>query len=127
MKKLPFILLLTVIPLFFMGCKEINLTIDNSGQTLKVSKGTIINVELVSNRSTGNSWRKVRFDDDIIMLTGEPVYKKSKGGRVGSAGKVIYTFKAVDTGETEILMEYGSIYDKKKEPVKLFNIKVIVE
>jgi predicted secreted protein len=127
MKRFPFILLLTVIPLFFMGCKEINLTIENSGQTVKVSKGTIINVELVSNQSTGNIWRKVRFDEDVLMLTGEPTYQKDKSGRMGAPGKVLYIFKAVGTGETDILMEYGAAYDKEKAPVKQFNLKVIVE
>lgn len=126
MNKLPFYLVLTIIPFFFMGCKEINLTINDSGKTITVSKGTMIKAELVSNRSTGYDWRKIDYDNKILELSPEPVYEKNNNGLTGAPGKVIYTFKAKAPGKTTLNMEYGSVADKEKAATKKFTVNIVV-
>ena len=125
MKKSIFILL-ALIPLF-MGCKEITLSMDDSGKTITVAPGTMIKVTLVSNRSTGNSWHNINYDKALLMQKGDPVYEKSNTGLTGAPGKVTYAFKALKKGETDLYLEYGAAYSKDKNPVKVFKIKIVVK
>ncbi len=125
MKKSIFVLL-ALIPLF-MGCKEITLSMDDSGKTITVAPGTTIKITLVSNRSTGNIWHNINYDKALLKQVGEPVYEKSKGGLVGAPGKVTYTFKALQSGETNLRMDYGSIHSDNKDSLKEFNIRVVVK
>ncbi len=125
MKKSIFILL-ALIPLF-MGCKEISLSMDDSGKTITVAPGTVIKVTLTSNSSTGNSWHKISYDKSLLMQEGEQVYEKSNTGLTGAPGKVIYAFKALKSGETDLYMEYGAAYSKNNEPVKVFKVKIVVK
>ena len=125
MKRSIFILL-ALIPLF-MGCKEITLGMEDSGKTITVAPGAVIKVTLVSNRSTGNSWHNVSYDKALLKQVGEPVYEKSKGGLVGAPGKVTYTFKALEAGETGLQMDYGSVHSDNKDSLKEFNIQVVVK
>ena len=124
MKKIAFFTLITLIP-FLMGCNEINLTMDDTGKTVNVKKGDKISITLVSNRSTGNTWRNIEYDNKIIEQDGEPEYKASSSKLVGAPGKVTYKFKAIAKGKTKLKMEYGS-FDKKKPALKKFEIDINV-
>jgi len=125
MKK-SIVVLLALIPLF-MGCKEITLSMDDSGKTITVAPGTTIKVTLVSNRSTGNSWQYISFDKALLKQVSEPVYEKSKSGLMGAPGKVTYTFKALKTGETGLQMSYGPVRPGNKDSLKEFNIQVAIK
>jgi predicted secreted protein len=112
---------------FFMGCKEINLTIEDSGKTIQIAQGDVIHISLVSNKSTGNTWRKVNFDSSVLQEISDPVYKMDRENAIGAPGKVIYSFKAIKKGVSEIYMEYGSFTDLSKPPVKTFRLEVVVK
>ncbi len=109
-----------------MGCKEIKLTMDDSGKTVNAKKGDIITITLVSNRSTGNTWRNIDYNSNIIIPVGEPVYQMNKEKLVGAPGKVTYKFKAVAPGNTELKMEYGP-GDKSKPAIKKFELDIHVK
>ncbi len=126
MKKFAVLIVMVVVP-FFIGCNEITLTMNDSGKTISVSKGSMVKIELVSNRSTGNVWRQIDYDKNIIEQAGEAVYQKNKNGLIGSAGKVIYVFKALKKGKTRLRMEYGSLGDKSKAPLKTFSLNIVVQ
>jgi len=126
MKQLSIILLISIIPIF-MGCNEIIFSMNDSGKTITVDPGTVIKINLVSNRSTGNSWRTINYNHEIIAQQGEPEYKKSSSNMVGAAGSVSYTFKTLKSGTTNLSMLYGSFSDPDKEPVKKFDLKIVVK
>ena len=125
MRKHTFILL-ALIPLF-MGCKEITLNMGDSGKTVTVAPGTTIKIELVSNKSTGNSWREIDYNHEVIELAGNPVYKKAASGLTGAPGTVVYTFKAGQKGQSKLQMQYGSPDNPDKKPVKSFELLIVVE
>ena len=125
MKKSIFILLFSIFPL--TACNEVHLTMKDSGKTIKASPGTLISIVLVSNRSTGYSWRNISYDHAIIESVGDPEYKKNEKGLVGAPGEVVFTFKALRNGQTDMVMEYGSSHETDKEALKKFSIKVVVD
>ena len=109
-----------------MGCNEINLTMDDSGKSFDVKKGDIINITLVSNRSTGNLWRNIEYNNNVIEPAGEPVYQMDNEKLIGAPGKVIYKFEAAALGTTKLKMEYGP-GDKTKPAMKKFEIDIHVK
>ena len=126
MKQLSIMLLIFITPLF-MGCNEIILSMKDSGKTITVDPGTVIKINLVSNRSTGNNWRTIDYNHDIITQKGEPVYKKDSSNLIGAAGSVSYSFKTLKSGTTDLSMLYGSFSNPDKEPLKKFELKIVVK
>ncbi len=124
MKRILFILFIAILP-FMTGCQEINLTQDDSGKTITVKPNQIINITLVSNRSTGNLWRKIEYDNNILQQASDPVYEQAHNNLIGAPGKVTYKFIALKTGVSKILMEYGDI-GNKKSALKKFELEVVV-
>lgn len=67
------------------GCKQKLITYADSGSTVYLKVDQILKVELPGNTSTGNDWRKVAYDDNVILRKGKPNYMLGDD-RIGSAG-----------------------------------------
>lgn len=124
MKKLLILLVVITIPLTY-GCKEKKVTYAESGSTIDLAVGQILKLELPANASSGNTWRKIAYEDSVLVRKGKPNYMLADD-RIGSAGVYYYKFKAIGSGTSKILMEYGSKYDDDKKPVKVFELTVNV-
>ncbi len=111
--------------IFQYGCKEKLVTYADSGSTVYLKVDQILKVELPGNTSTGNDWRKVTYDDNVILKNGKPNYVLSDE-RVGSAGVYYFKFRAIAPGVSKLYMEYGSKYDSTKEAIKTFELEVVV-
>ena len=125
MKRVLLMLLVVLIPVLMTSCKEINLTMEDSGKTVTLSPGDVVNITLVSNRSTGNTWRKVEYDKNVLEEVSDPVYKMDRKNAIGAPGKVIYSFKALKKGVTKLYMEYGPM-DGSKPARKTFEVEFVV-
>jgi predicted secreted protein len=125
MKKFTVIFFMALMP-FLMGCKEMNLTMEDSGKTINLSKGDVVHVTLVSNRSTGNTWRKIEFDKQVLQEVSDPVYKMDRENLIGAAGKVTYSFRALKKGVSRLYMEYGPM-DQEKTALKTFEVEIVVK
>lgn len=124
MKK--FWIVLFMVSLWFLyGCKEKVVTYADSGTTVQLKAGQALKVELSGNPSTGNDWRKITYDDQVIMKDRQRDYVL-KDERIGSGGVYQFYFKAVMPGKTKLYMEYGPKYDTEKEAVKIFELEVVV-
>lgn len=124
MKKLFSFLVIIIVPLLY-ACKEIKVTYSDSGSTIDMVVGQILKIELPANASSGNTWRKIVYEDSVIVKSGKPNYMLSDD-RLGSPGVYYYRFKAVGQGTSKLFMEYGSKYDDDKKALKVFEITIIV-
>ena len=122
-KNIAFLFIL-LIPIL-MGCKELVVTYADSGTTVHLAVDQILKIELPANASTGNDWRKISYNDSVLITMGKPNYVLSDD-RDGAAGKRYYRFKGLAPGTCKLTMEYGSKYDSSKEPVKTFELEIIV-
>ena len=107
------------------GCKEIKVTFAESGSTIDMIVGQTLKVELPANASSGNTWRKIMYNDSIIVKSGKPNYMLADD-RIGSPGVYYYRFKTIGQGKTKLIMEYGNKYDDDKKALKTFEITLIV-
>ncbi len=113
-----------LIPIIY-ACKEKKVTYSESGSTIDLAVGQILKLELPANASSGNTWRKIAYEDSVLARNGKPNYLLADD-RIGSAGVYYYKFKAIGPGTSKLLMEYGSKYDDEKKPVKIFELTVNV-
>lgn len=124
MKRFFIIALMILIPIIY-ACKEKKVTYSESGSTIDLAVGQILKLELPANASSGNTWRKIAYEDSVLARNGKPNYLLADD-RIGSAGVYYYKFKAIGPGTSKLLMEYGSKYDDEKKPVKIFELTVNV-
>lgn len=118
-------LLLVVLLPFVYGCKEKHVKYEDSGKTIHLMVDQMLKVQLPANASTGNDWRKTAYDNELIYRMGKPNYMLGDG-RDGSAGMVIFRFKALKPGKTKLTMEYGSKYDSDKTALKNFELDIVI-
>ncbi len=108
-----------------LSCKELSVKYSDSGSSVDMVVGQVVKIELPANASTGNTWRKIMYNDSVIVKSGKPNYMLGDD-RIGSAGVYYYRFEAVNAGTTELIMEYGSKFDDKKEALKIFTLNINV-
>jgi len=117
-------LFILLIPMM-MGCKELVVKMADSGTTVHLAVDQILKIELPGNASTGNNWRKIVYTDSVMVKMGKQNYVLSDE-RDGSAGVYYFRFKGLAPGTGKIYMEYGSKFDSSKEPLKVFELEVVV-
>jgi len=124
MKKY-FILLISIVLLFtLIDCSPTTISIDEINQKEKYSirKGDNVEVILAANPTTGYKWQIVNINTSKIKLINES-YTAHKVNKdiVGSGGKKVYLFNAIDKGNTSIEFEYSRPFEKEVTPNNIFN------
>ncbi len=119
------IIISAILLITLSGCKEIKVTYDDNGKTIDMVMGQVLKIELPSNASSGNTWRKIAYNDSVIVKSGKPNYVLGDDG-IGSAGMYFFRFKPIAAGTSKLVMEYGNKYDYGKKPLKVFELTVVV-
>jgi inhibitor of cysteine peptidase len=99
---------------------------NDNGQTVSMSVGDMLQLSLPENRSTGYVWAIVVNDDDVLRLTGEPVYEIEGEALPGAGGRVTFTFEAVGPGATTLELVNARPGETAVEPAETFALAVTV-
>jgi len=107
--------------------KFVDVDEEDNGNTIHALPGEIIRVKLRSNPSTGFSWALGPFEDGVLQTNGESefVADPHREGEVGYGGCEIWTFKAVQSGKTEISLFYARTWEDK-DPARRFKLNVVI-
>ena len=70
MKRLFFLLLVLSIPVL-NACKVKTVTYSDNGKTIHLAVNQILKIELPGEASSGNDWRKMVYNDSIIIRKGK--------------------------------------------------------
>ena len=130
-----------VVALFFVACskskneapsnptsgKFVDVDEENNGSTIQVLPGETIRVKLRSTPSTGFSWELGPIEEGMFETSGESEFEADphREGEAGYGGCEIWTFKAEQSGETEISLFYARSWEDK-EPAKTFKLHVVI-
>ena len=98
-----------------------------NGTTIHVLPGETIRVKLRSNPSTGYSWALGPIEDGMFETSGESKFEADphREGEAGYGGREIWTFKAAQSGETEISLFYARSWEDK-DPARRFKLNVVI-
>jgi len=111
------------------GKKQI-LTQSQNGSKIKAVKGSEIQIILDSNPTTGFSWQIMAFDSSVIRLQSQEVLHQEKNAedtiRVGTPGKQLFRFKALQNGKTKLLLDYRRPWEKSAPAANQFSVEITV-
>lgn len=77
----------------------------NNESEFTLEVGDKIRIELCANPSTGYTWDYEMTEDNVVMEEDHD-FDEPEGDVVGATGIEFWTFEAVNSGNTEITMEY---------------------
>ena len=108
--------------------KIVDVDEENNGKTIHVLPGETIRVKLRSNPSTGFSWALGPLEEGMLETSGESEFAADphREGEAGYGGCEIWTFKAEQSGETEISLIYARPWEDERPAAKTFRLHVVI-
>ena len=96
-----------------------------STQSIETKINSEFRIVLEANPTTGYQW-KIDFDSQLINLVDQD-YQPNSPELVGSGGLETFNFKAIETGETEIIFSYLRPWEKDKTPLEERAYQIIIK
>ncbi len=94
---------------------------------ITVKSGDSFKVTLYAHWSAGMKWSVRYSEPGIVRVDGAREFiNDGPPGSVGSPGREIWTFKALDTGVTTIIMAYSSVANLPDAPQNVNTLKLVV-
>jgi inhibitor of cysteine peptidase len=90
-----------------------------------VSKEFVITLD--ANATTGYEWQLATPVDDKLINLVSSEYVPDKTGLVGSGGKSVWTFKALQAGKAQISFKYIRSWEKDTPPAKEITYSVNIK
>ena len=113
------------------AAKPTSVTIQEDQQDncpLQLDKGQTLMISLPSNPTTGFRWVITKTAASVLTPMGPEVYTNPEdAGMVGSGGKSTWRFKAYQTGQDALLMQYQRPWDQGVAPAKTFACEISVD
>jgi inhibitor of cysteine peptidase len=105
-----------------------------NGKEIQMATGSILQVGLNSNPTTGFKWELIQISDASVLEKVSdkfetPMIKQKEGSPpiVGAGGKEFWQFKALKKGTAAISMEYSRPWEGGEKGVNKFNLTVVVQ
>lgn len=110
------------------GCIGGEVSVEVKGdRTIQVKSGQVLKLELESNPTTGYTWEIAGFaGSDTLARMGKYDYQRSSS-RIGSGGMQIFKFRAKEKGDAKVIFGYKRLWEKEKEPITRYTVKVTVQ
>jgi inhibitor of cysteine peptidase len=108
-----------------ISCDEFNESNHRTGE-VEVEVGDKIRVELCSNATTGFQWDYETTIENVLREEDHD-FEEPNGDVVGAAGIEVWTFEAVETGTTEVQMEYSQPWEDGSKEEWTYTVTVTVE
>jgi len=86
--------------------EELVLTELDNGKTNIAVPEQPISINLRGNPSTGFAWILTSTNGNSVVATAPSTYSTDPGGGVGGGGTFLFSFQAVEPGETTLLFDY---------------------
>lgn len=119
------VLVLFTLPIFSNPFDTIMiLTERHSGSVVSIKRDQVFKVVLQTNPTTGYRWEAVSFSQDILRQHAARSFPHSK--LYGSGAVVVFQFKALAPGETDLVIAYFRPFEPNKPYKRLFHIKINV-
>ena len=111
--------------------KQVSVDSSYSGKEVEIAADGSLTVTLESNRTTGFQWELTSISDQAVLEKVDQKYvapEATQNGAplVGAPGEEVWTFKALQKGESTISMGYSRPWESVP-PVKTFTLTVTVK
>lgn len=105
------------------GCVSVE-TYDNEGQTINIGVGEQFVIALGSKQTTGYSWQG-SYDASMIELVNWKYEEEPEDDIIGAGGVEYFRFKALEEGETEVILTYAQSWEGGEiDQTKVFTVVI---
>lgn len=108
------------------GVDPVTITQKDAGTTIRVKQGSLINVTLEGNPTTGYTWEAAPGAGAGLEPQGEPAFKADSSA-LGSGGMMTLQFKAAQTGTIDLKLIYHRTFEPNVAPLRTFEVTIVVE
>jgi inhibitor of cysteine peptidase len=132
MKHWSCLLCLFVGAFFFSGglgageSKPRTLTDKDTGTTVKLAKGAILEVKLPTTAGTGFTWQIVKNNPEQLALQGRSKIIRPEKKIIGGKQTQVFRFKGEWLGTSDLEIVYRRPFEKGKAPAKTFSVTVTI-
>ena len=107
---------------------DVVVTEKDNNRSIELKKGGVLLVQLEHNPGTGYSWQVARNNKKLLKLAGQTSVPVA-GEKVTMGGSEVETFRfqAVKSGTDIIELQCKRAWEKEKEPLKNFLIRVKIK
>ena len=106
--------------------KPVTLTDKDTGTTVKLAKGAMLEVKLPSTAGTGFTWQVVKNNPEQLVLQGRSQIIRPDKKVVGGKQTQLFRFKAEWIGTSDLEIVYRRPFEKGKAPAKTFSVTVVI-
>ena len=106
--------------------KPLTLTDKDSGTSVKLAKGALLEIKLPSTAGTGYTWQIIKNNPEQLVLQGRSQIIRPDKKIVGGKQAQLFRFKAEWIGTSELEIVYRRPFEKGKAPAKTFTATIIV-
>jgi len=97
----------------------------DSGRTVGMKTGDVLEVTLPANPTTGYVWAVAECGENLKQLS-EPEFESASPGLPGAGGKETFRFQALQPAKTVLKLAYRRPWEKNARPAATFEITVRV-
>jgi inhibitor of cysteine peptidase len=108
------------------GEKPVTLTEKDTGGSVKLTKGALLEVKLPSTAGTGYTWQIVKNNPEQLVLQGRSQIIRPDKKVVGGKQTQLFRFKAEWVGTSDLEIVYRRPFEKGKTPAKTFSVTVTI-
>ncbi len=100
----------------------------NSGKEVTIASGGTLTITLDSNVTTGYSWSEsANISNKLVLQQMDQKYVNPTTSAVGAGGQEVWTLQAIESGKSEISLEYRRPFEPTAPPAKTFTVTVVVK
>ncbi len=108
------------------GADPVTLTQKDAGTTVHVKQGSVVNITLEGNPTTGYTWEVAPEGSGGLAQQGEPSFKADSSA-LGSGGMMTLQFKAAQAGTTTLKLIYHRTFEPNVPPLQTFEVTIVVD
>jgi inhibitor of cysteine peptidase len=102
------------------------LTDKDTGGSVKLARGAMLEVKLPATAGTGFTWQIVKNNPEQLVLQGKSQIIRPDKKVVGGKQTQVFRFKAEGIGTSDLEIVYRRPFEKGKAPAKMFSVTVTI-
>ena len=106
------------------SARNLTATEKDNGGRLELHPDDVLTLKLESIPGTGYSWQISKNDARVMGPLDKPEYERKDKKTMGVPEYQIFRLKALAKGANVLEMQYKRVWEKGKEPLKIFRVTV---
>jgi len=104
----------------------VNIGEQDVGKVIELKTGDTLVISLEGNITTGYNWIPAPQEPSLLEQVGG-IEVTPVSDAVGAPGMIVLKFKAIETGQTFLHLEYKRSWEEGVQPEKTFDVTVVVK